>query len=290
MLVLAFAGDRIGGLLLGKVLKESQFRYSRLYRSDAACELLFVGNSRGLIFYQPYIEEKTGRSTLNLSYNGMPMELAAVLIKDHLDRHAPPKTLVLDVTLLDKRMDARLTSGFNCYTPYSVRLSTLLRDSFPQDFYAGKTAHLYRYNSEVYQRALYYWKKSDEDWLLDRVISPTLQNDVTKHGTFLFDYTPAMLADLADAVRYAQAKGVRVELVVNPYYPPFAEKIANMPDLKAAIEQATGLPVRDYSSAISGLSGFGDYQHLNKNGAKEYLDKLMKDGVLGLHEELGSAD
>lgn len=288
VLALAFLGDRLGGWLLDNIVEASQFRYSRLYRSDADCQLLFAGNSRGLIFYQPYIEEKTGVSTVNLSYNGMPMDLAVALLKDHLDRHTPPKVLVLDVTLLDQRMDRRLVTGFNCYTPYSERLSALLRDSFPNDFYGGKVTHLYRYNSEVFQRAFFYWKKSDEDWLLDRVISPTLQKDVEKQGVFDYDFTPEMLENLADLVQFARGKGVRVELVVNPYYPPFAEKIGNLPALKSAIEQATGLPVHDYSNSITGVDGFGDYQHLNKNGAREYLDRLLQDGILDLPDSLSS--
>lgn len=279
-LALALAGDRIGGWLLGKVAHDSQFRYSRLYRGDAECDLLFVGNSRGLVFYQPYIEEKTGLTTCNLSYNGMPVELANILVKDYLDRHSPPKILVLDVTLLDKRMDQKLVTGFNSYTPRSERLSDFMRDSFPNDYYAGKVANLYRYNSEVFQRAFFYWKKSDEDWLLDRVISPTMQKDAEKLPTFNYDFTPDMLKNLADLVAYAKGKGVRVELVVNPYFPPFAAKIGNLAAMKTEVEKATGLPVRDYSNTVAGVAGFGDYQHLNKNGAKEYLDKLMQDGFL----------
>ena len=183
VVVLAFIGDRLGGFILNKITTESQFRYSRLYNNQAACDVLLVGNSRGLIFYQPYIEEKTGFTTTNLSYNGMPMELAAPIIKDQIDKNGAPKLLILDITLLDKRMDARLTAGFNLYTLYSERLSKLMQDSFPNDFYAGKVANLYRYNSEVFQRALYYLKKSDKDWLLDRVISSTLQMEVEKVDT-----------------------------------------------------------------------------------------------------------
>ncbi|MEZ4962702.1 MAG: hypothetical protein R2830_22945 [Saprospiraceae bacterium] len=290
VLLLAFLGDRAGGYVLGKITHDSQFRYSRLYRGGENCDLLFAGNSRGLIFYQPYIEEKTGRPTCNLSYNGMPMDLAAVLIKDFLDRNSHPRILVLDVTMLDKRMDSRLVTGFNCYVPFSERLSDLMRDSFANDFFAGQVAHLYRYNSEVFQRAFYYLKKSDEDWLLDRVISPILQKEVEKQGEFDYEFTPDMLASLAGVVNYATQKGVRVALVVNPYYPPFAEKIGNLPALKKAIEQATGITVHDYSNSISGVEGFGDYQHLNKNGAKEYLDKLMEDGILGVSEDLGGGD
>jgi hypothetical protein len=279
-IALVFGGDRIGGWLLDNVVRESQFRYSRLYRGDAACDLMFVGNSRGLIFYQPYIEEKTGRPTFNLSYNAMPINLANALVKDYLDQHKAPKVLVLDVTMLDDRMDPKLVTGFNGYVPYSERLSSLMRDSFPNDYYGGHVSHLYRYNSEVFQRAFYYLAKSDEDWLLDRVISPSLQRDVENFGEFKFTYSQDMLKSLADLTQYAQIRNVRVELVVNPYFPPFVSKISNLAALKADIEKATGLPVHDYSTAVAGMVGFGDYQHLNKNGAKEYLDKLMKDGIL----------
>lgn len=289
MIATVFIGDRLGGWMLGKAVQYSQFRYSRLYSGKADCDLLFAGNSRGLIFYQPYIEEKTGRRTCNLSYNGMPISLAAALIKDYLDLHAPPKILMLDVTLLDERMDKRLVTGFNCYAPYSERLAGLLRDSFPNDFYAGKAFWLYRYNSEVFQRALYYLNKSDEDWLLDRIISPTMQEDIVKQKTFDYDFTPDMLSALADLVHYAQQKGVQVELVINPYYPPFSKKIGNIAALKTAVEQATGLSVYDYSDAISGVQGFGDYQHLNKVGAKQYLDTLLASGLLGVQEDLGLA-
>ncbi len=290
LIALALAGDRLGGRLLGTVVEKSQFRYSRLYRGDGNSELLFAGNSRGLIFYQPYIEEKTGLRTCNLSYNGMPMELAGALIKDYLDRNTLPAVLMLDVTLLDKRMDNRLVTGFNCYSPYSERLQKLLRDSFPNDYYGGKVSWLYRYNSEVFQRALYYLKKSDEDWLLDRVISSSLQQDVTRQKTFDYDFTPDMLKSLAEVVQYARDKGVRVELVINPYYPPFSQKIGNLAALKTAVEKATGLLVHDYSNAISGVEGFGDYQHLNKVGAKQYLDTLMADGMLEAKGDLSSLE
>ena len=280
VITLAFIGDRIGGFILNKITSVSYFRYSRLYSGQAGCDALLIGNSRGLIFYQPYIEEKTGLTTTNLSYNGMPVELAAPLIKDHIDKNGAPKILILDISLLDKRMDARLSTGFNFYTPYSERLTELLRDSFPNDLYAGKVTNLYRYNSEVFQRALYYLKKSDKDWLLDRVISPTLQEEVEKVDSFNYDFNEKMLTDLKDVVKYAQQKNIKIELVINPYYPPFAEHIYNKRELINAVESATGLKVRDYANSIQDTEGFGDYQHLNKNGARAFIDILIKDGVL----------
>lgn len=277
----AFLGDRIGGFVLSKITKESQFRYSRLYGSSEGADVLFVGNSRGLSFYQPYCEEKTGLTTANLSYNGMPIDLAVPLVMDYLDRHQPPKVLVMDISLLDSvRMDNKLVFQFNHYSPNSERLSHLLKADFPNDYYAGRLSHLYRHNSEVFQRTFFYWKKSDKDWLLDRVISASMVDDVDTQKALRFHYSPKMLEKLDEMVKYAQQKGTRVELLVNPYFPAFVTKIENMDSLKIDVSKATGISVRDFSNAVQETEAFGDYQHVNKVGAMRYIDRLIAEGVL----------
>lgn len=287
LVLVTLAGDRLGGMFLNHIVSDSKFRFSRLYRGEAGCDLLFMGNSRGLIFYQPYIEEKTGLQTCNLSYNAMPMSLAKVLILDYLDRNDAPRKLLIDISLIDTRMDENLSTGFNCYTPYSARLRNFLSERFPKAYHGGQVAHLYRYNNEVFQRALYYWKKSDEDWLLDRVITPTLQENVKDEDPFAFSYSQQMLDDLKDVVDYAAQKGVQVELVVNPYYPPFAKKIANLDALINDVEKATGLTIKNYANSIAETDGFGDYQHLNKKGSQQFLDLLIKDKVLPVSPSVG---
>ena len=69
-------------------------------------------------------------------------------------------------------------------------------------------------------------------------------------------------------------------MFLNPYFPPFAERMFNKETLIYRVEEATGLEVHDYSTSVKGINGFGDYQHLNKNGAREFLDNLIEDGVL----------
>ncbi len=280
-ILLALLADRVGGLLLAKITKDSQFRYSKLYNGEEAADILFVGNSRGLSFYQPYAEEKTGLKTANLSYNGMPISLAVPLVMDYLDRHQPPKVLVMDISLIDSvRMDNKLGYQFNHYSPYSERLSDLLKNKFTNDYFVGMVSHLYRYNSEVFQRTFYYWKKSDKDWLLDRVISLGLVQDVDNQKVLRFNYDKKMVAELAEMVKYAQQKGTRVELVVNPYFPAFIPKIGNLDTLTTDLNAATGLTVKNFENAVTQTDAFGDYQHVNKVGAKLYLDKLMEAGVL----------
>ncbi len=246
---------------------------------DAA--VLFVGNSRGLSFFQPYAEEKTGLRTANLSYNGMPIELASTLVQDYFDRHKAPKVMLMDLSLLDSvRMDNKLAYQFNHYTPFSGRLSKLLRERFSNDFYAGKLSHLYRHNSEVFQRTFFYWKKSDKDWLLDRVISPEMKANVGNQALLRFHYDNKMLGHLAKMVKYAQEKGTKVELVVNPYYPDFVPKIVNLDTLVMDVQRTSGVTVRRYTNAVQESAAFGDFQHVNKVGAKLYIDQLIADGVI----------
>ena len=287
-LSLAFVGDRLIGYFLNKITQNSQFRYSRLYNSNEDADILFVGNSRGLTFFQPEVERLTQQKTMNLSYNGMPADLAKVLVMDYLDHHKPPKVMVVDVTLCDRENDI-LKSGFNMYTPKSKRLDTLLRGMHTgEDKFAGtkvvvggNISHLYRHNSEVFQRVLFHRKKTDEDWLIDRVIGEQATKD-TSFKSYQVRMFPNMAEHFKEMVEYARAKGVEVKLVINPYYPAFAETIREsfLTPLKSHIETITGLPVTDFSTALTNVDEIGDYQHANKKGSLRYMELLLEKGFL----------
>ncbi|MEM1323780.1 MAG: hypothetical protein AAGG75_26195 [Bacteroidota bacterium] len=279
LLLLFFVGDRAAGWILAQLNESSQFRYTRMYTDQAKSDILLLGNSRGLIFYQPYIEEKTGRSTFNLSYNGLPIDLGYTLVADYLDHYPAPELLLIDISMCD-RINRELVSGFNLYAPHSDNISQLIKSYAPEIYYGGQLSHLFLYNSEVFQRSLYYLNKSDEDWLLDRVINDNLVQSVEDAPQLDFNYEDNYLIDeLAKTVKLAQSKGVKVKLVVNPYYPPFAQRIKNFSSWMERVEKQTGLSVGDYTQAVTDRQGFGDYQHLNKYGAKLYIDQLVEDGV-----------
>ncbi len=116
--------------------------------------------------------------------------------------------------------------------------------------------------------------------MLDRVISRSMIEEVDKQTTLRFHYSPKMMESLADMVKYAQQKGSRVEMVVNPYFPAFLPKIGNLDSLITDINLATGSTVKNFKDAVTETEAFGDYQHVNKNGARLYLDKLIEAGVL----------
>ncbi len=298
-LLLAFLGDRAAGFFLQKTTEQSQFRYSRLYNSDEDADILFVGNSRGLTFFQPEIEEITKLKTMNLSYNGMPADLAKCLVMDYLDKHKAPKIMVVDVTMCD-RENEMMKNGFILYAPQSQRLTDLIKANVstqrPEknpyqvdtlDIFAGKkvyygslVSHLYRHNSEIFQRVLYYKNKTDKDWLIDRVISEASAND-TSAASYQVRMFPNMVAHMKEMIDYAKSKGVEVKLVINPYFPTFAETVRDsfLTPLKNYVETETGLPIKDYSTALKERDEIGDYQHANKKGSRHYMNILFQDGV-----------
>ena len=279
--LLVFLGDRIGGFFLKKLIENSQFRYSRLYNKKAESDILLLGNSRGLSFYQPYIEEITNQATFNLSYNALPIDVAKVLVEDYLKIYEHPELVIIDITICD-RINKQLMAQFACYQPFSEQLSQLIQDSISEVTVASSISHLYQYNSEIFQRALFYYNKSDEAWLLDRDIAKNLidkvMNESYRYHIRYPQKAPAVLAELTDLL---QQKGIKVKLVVNPYYPPFRKRMTDLDSLVQEVENLTKLKVHDYSKAIKHDSAFGDLQHLNKRGSKLYLDLLYKDRILG---------
>jgi hypothetical protein len=274
--LLFFAGDRLAGLWLKNETAHSQFRYSRLYNGSAGAEILLVGNSRGLTFYQPYIEQVSGRSTFNLSYNGMPVDLANVLVQDYLDRYPAPKTMLVDITTCD-RLNDELAAAFLTYARNSPRLDTFLHRKMPKAWWGGQLSALFCHNNEVFQRALFYRRRSDADWLIDRVITARLAARV---DSMTYGMDPKLTPPLKQMADYARAKGVTVQLVIGPYFPRFAENVDKLDALKMIVEQSVGLPVHDYRQALTDPTDFGDLQHPNKKGSMKYIDLLRGDGII----------
>jgi hypothetical protein len=285
-LTLSFVGDRLFGYFLQKTTFKSQFRYSRLYRGDAKADILLVGNSRGLGFYQPEIERLTGLNTLNISYNGMPADLASVLVRDQFQKNGAPKTMVIDVTMCDRKDDL-FVSAFNLYSPYSDNLKTLITNYDKTVYYGGLVSHLYRHNSEVFQRAFNYRNKTDEDWLLDRVISEKMATD-TSLKSYKVRVMPEMVDHLKAMIDFAKSQGTDVKLVISPYFPRFAETIRDsfLTPLKTLVEAKTGLTVTDYSTALTTTDAFGDYQHANKKGCIQFMNQLFAEKMFSVGERI----
>ncbi len=286
LLVFTFVGDRLGGWVLGKIRDKSNFRYSRLYTGRAKADILLVGNSRGLPLFQPYVEEATHKKTLNLSYNGLPNYLGVAFVLDYLDRYPAPDEIIYDITICNGG-NPPLTIGMGPYAKYSPRVDSLVKAVSDQDttgsydfaWKGQQFSHLYRYDSEVFLQMPYYLNKSDEFWLMDRVIPQAMIDDMPNFKPYPFNIWPSMLVDLRQMVHVAEAKGTKVKFIVGPYYPGYADKLPNLDELISTVKEATGLPVHDFSRGLSESTYFADYQHPNLKGSKAYIDLLKEAGV-----------
>jgi hypothetical protein len=185
--------------------------------------------------------------------------------------------MILDITMCDRENDA-LLAGFLSYNWRSINLDTLIQKKIPKVYWGGQVSWLYRYNNEIFQRAMFYRNRSDKDWLLDREIPKALADAVSKHSYDL-EIQPYLIQKLKETVEAAQSR-LQVSLVISPYFPGF--QVHNLDALKMAVEKATGLPVHDYRDALSDPADFGDFMHPNKNGSMKYMDLLKKDGILPL--------
>ena len=288
-LLLAFAGDRAIGYYFSKMTQNSQFRFSKLYNSNDSADIVFLGNSRGLTFYLPAAESVSQKKCVNLSYNGMPADLSKNLFFDYLDHHPKPETVVIDVTMCDRDNDA-LKQGFLLFIPYSKRLDTLIRGINPSEnknigkkIMLGSTiSHLYRYNNELFQRVLFHRNKTDKDIINDRVISELAAND-TAFKSYQVRMFKERVADLKEIIDTARARNIAVKLVINPYYPAFADVVRDsfLAPLKTYVEQQTQMSVSDFSKSLNIRDEFGDYQHANKKGSEHYVSILNENNIFG---------
>jgi hypothetical protein len=275
-LIVLFLGDRLIGWFFQQQITKSQFRYSRMYRGEGAADILIVGNSRGLNFYQPTVEKATGLKTFSLCYYSMPCEIATVLTQDYLDKYPNVKTVLAEITMVEMS-DDKLLPGFTTYIPYSERIDSVLKNNVKETWNYAHFSHVYRFNNEVFQRAMYYRSKLDDDWYFDHTITPDLIEQAA-HRSVEFKVPEKHVANIKRLADYCRAKNINLQLVIAPFFPGYTVKRLDV--LKQQVETATGYPVHDYSHAVTDTLSFTDYLHANLKGGAAIVNIMVKDGVL----------
>ena len=275
LFIVVFAGDRIGGWILQKQIDASQFRYSRMYRGKAAAEILVIGNSKGLNLVIPEIEKATAEKAFSLCYNGMPVALASTLVMDYVDRNPDLKMVIVELCMVELA-ETDLISEFNSYMKNSKRLDSLIKITNKSGWLSSKISHLYRFNNEVFQRALYYRNRIDNDWTMDKTISNRMKEEAAKLSID-FSGDSLKLRHIKMMVDYCRQKNIKVKLLIAPFHP--LVKLKNVEILKTNSQKITGLQVLDYSQAIRKDEYFADFLHLNQKGSIEFVNLIAKDSV-----------
>lgn len=278
-----FAVDRLGGRALEALLMRSQFRYSLLYGGRADAELVIMGNSRSVnSFYQPWVEESTQRTTLNMGYNGLSAGVVHALGLDYFEFSEPPKLLVVETTILAGDLDTPgLLETFKPYSLESTRLRAMLQEEAPRRS-ATRLSRLYCYNSELFMRALYYLDRTDQTWINRYRINQKMLDSVAETKPFELECDSDRLALLADLIDRARRRNVEVRLVLSPFLPAYAARITNLDEYLSAIEAKTGLKVWNYATAVDEVDAFADRVHLNEYGSGILLKRMVADGFFEL--------
>ena len=276
LVAIVIAGDHVLAWVLQKILVRSQFRYSRLYRGGNSADVIVLGDSRGLSFYAPAIEELTGLRALNLSYNSMSPRIAEAILLDYVEHNRPPRMVIIEVT--SAIVSGALTSELRTYAGFSPRLAALYAERHPIAAVAGRMFRLFPLNSEFFLAVLHYMRQTDQDWIRREAMAPAVRTR-PRHRWRLAPSVDNVEA-LARMVGLLHQRGIEVRLVIAPYGPSNVPvNVAAFADL---ITRRAHTPVWNYVGAVIDPDEFADQVHLNERGSRVFLRMLQRDGAFGM--------
>lgn len=283
LMLLAFVfvlGDRAASSLVQKALRHSGFRFARIYRGGLPRGILVLGHSRGVsAVFPPGAAGLLHEPVYNLSFNGVSTEVDEALLRDYLDHNSAPRLVMIEVTNI--ATDNHIVSETKTFGGLSPRLDSLYARVHPTAARSLRIAHLFRYNSELFLRTAYYFKKSDQGLTNRSLISDRLLRNTNEEPAWSLEALEPNVSALARMVRTLRERGIEVRLFIAPYLPAHAKRLTNLDAVKRLIDSAVGQPnsVWDYSQAIGESERFADRIHLNFRGAEPLLIKMMSDDL-----------
>lgn len=276
--IILFASDRLIGFALNAVLKQSSFRFSKVYTGQVVADVVILGNSRGVnSFYQPDLETALNKKVFNLSYNGLRVDIARVLLEDYLLNNAKPSIVILEASMLTKSFP-ELVKEFKPYVKSDNQVGMKMKELYPDIYNGVLVSQVFRYNSELFLRSLYFLNKDDQAWINQGTITPELEADLQAYQGTNFDIDNSLLHDLVEIRKLCERHGILLKVVIAPYLPAYASKITNLISWKHKVDSTlNGIKVSDYAASIPGSNNFADWVHLNKDGSRIFLDTLLHD-------------
>lgn len=278
-LVVCFVGDRVGGFAMGRLFMSTHFRYSDLYAGNLSSDVLFLGNSRGVhMFHRPPLQQVSGKRVANLSFNALPATMIPIVLEDYLKNQNSPSELFIEVTCIGRVNEPGSLSRFTVLADRSEGFNQLLAKHRPKHYWASQISHLYRYNSELLIRSLFFLRKSDQDWIMESEVDAAWEETLPPEMIRRFERSEADLESLKEAISIAERNDVDVKLILAPYLPGYFALTDSCSEWLNWIETETGTKVLDYSLAIEDSSCFADPIHLNPKGAEVLARLLQRNG------------
>jgi len=281
---LYFPTDRVVSYALDEVVKQSGFRFSELYAGGNDAKIIILGNSRAVnAFYAPDLEEQLEQSVFHLGYNGMSTELCEAVILDYLDYNEEPLLVILEVTNLSVSND--LIKDIKLYAGLSARLRSVIERDDPRLNATCSVAHLYRYNCELFLRALYYIGKSDQAWINSGLIDPDFAVNFipseSEQSNNLYSTAGTNWDALQGIIEKCHTEGIELRIVASPYLPAFRDNLNHYESWVDAFRAALPAPelFYDYTQSLTDSAHFADTLHINRKGSRALLDVMIQDRV-----------
>ncbi len=283
---LFFLADWGGSAALQSFILRSSFRFSRLYSGDLSqVDIVAMGNSRAVnSFYVPEAERVTGRKCINLAYNGLGSHEQLRVLQDLLKHNEPPKLLLVEATCLE---DESSVSNLRPFWACSEGLSRDAKLTLTKDYYVSHLSRLFRFNTEMTYRILYFLWKDDRYSINRYVISDALieREKAAEAAVRLPMPNEANVAPIAELARLANDSGITVRLYVAPYLPSYRRRIENLPEWKEELQRLLGgIPLWDLSDSIDDGCMFADRIHSNVNAAPNIIQTIQSKGMLEIRD------
>jgi hypothetical protein len=277
-----FAGDYVLGQFAGFLLLKSQNRFSRLYAGRAEAEILFVGDSRAVnAFYAPEVSLRTGRPCFNLAFNGVSAEVAESFLLDYVERHPRPRLVISEATVLMSWHS--VAANLNAFRKISPRVSGLVYRHFPSMDLPSKVFRLFPFNSEFFLRSLAYLRRDDQTWINPKKLTPRKLEAIRRSRSQKARTLPENLEAMERTIQFCEQEGIALAVVMSPMHPEMRGKRAGLADWIRETEDFCargGVPFFDYSRTLDGSdSSFADGIHVNPEGSRALLERMMDDGL-----------
>lgn len=261
---------------LGRLLLASDDRFVAIYRAVPAAGLVVLGNSRAdNHFPADRLAALTCGPAVNLGMGGAPMVVSEALWEDYLERHGPPRLLVIEPTsVMD---DPAVLADAPLLAHFSERVGRLVRETDPTLWASGRVFHLLTLNSNQTIRILAGLLRGHAgDRTLTGHIDPARHERIAHAPTESWRADPRNLGALDRIVASARRHDVQVLVVLTPLYRPFTERLANYASYFAALTARLPpeVPVIDLRTAVEGDEHFVDPLHINREGVELMLARL----------------
>jgi hypothetical protein len=289
LILLSFALlDRSAALVLNEIVKRSEFRFSKLYRGGMEADIVVLGNSRSVnAFFAPEMQTVLGKTVFHLGFNGMSMAITETIFDDYLESNQAPDLVIIEVTNMN--VGYGQLKAQRLYSGLSPRLRQLLNREYPLIGSFCGISHLYRFNSELFMRCLYYSNHSDQSWINGGTMNPSLLEDLqitTQTQDNMFDRFSDGWPALLSIIGKCKEQNIELRLIVSPYLPQYSETLPMdswVGDFRDALPDSSML--YDFHKALKDPAHFADILHINREGNIALLSEMVEAGVFTVNED-----